>query len=186
MIEVIQGNTFEHLSKFPEESFDAVISDPPYDLTEQQMQHLLVEFRRVCPGTIVVFCAPENQWPKSDQYAFWTKPISTKNTSKKYSRFVEVIQIYQGPKSKWNPGRNWSNYVNVFPDFLEATAIHPYQKPVSLMERLVLNHTAEGDRIIDPFCGSGTTLVACKRNGRHCVGIEQNSDHAANAIRRTT
>lgn len=49
---------------------------------------------------------------------------------------------------------------------------HPTQKPVALVERCLLAATHEGDLVLDPFLGAGTTAVACYRQGRHFVGIE--------------
>lgn len=50
----------------------------------------------------------------------------------------------------------------------------PWQKPIELMNRLLLPFTDVGDLILDPFCGSGTTLDWCYQNNRHGIGIEQN------------
>lgn len=49
---------------------------------------------------------------------------------------------------------------------------HPTQKPLELMKRLVLLCSEKGDVVLDPFCGSGTTGVACKLTGRNFIGIE--------------
>jgi len=49
---------------------------------------------------------------------------------------------------------------------------HPTQKPESLLERIVLASSNEGDMILDPFCGSATTGVAALRHGRKFVGID--------------
>lgn len=51
-------------------------------------------------------------------------------------------------------------------------ADHPTMKPVELPENAILNHTDNGDVVFDPFTGSGTTLIACEKNGRRCRGIE--------------
>jgi len=50
---------------------------------------------------------------------------------------------------------------------------HPTVKPIDLMEWLVTLVTAEGQIVLDPFVGSGTTGVACKNKNREFVGIEQ-------------
>ena len=50
--------------------------------------------------------------------------------------------------------------------------IHPTQKPVSLLKRLIEIFTDEGDVVIDPCAGSGTTLRACAEVGRSCYGFE--------------
>lgn len=53
---------------------------------------------------------------------------------------------------------------------------YPTQKPVLLLERILQLTTIPGDTVLDPFCGSGTTLVAAKLNGRNYIGIDKNSD----------
>lgn len=61
---------------------------------------------------------------------------------------------------------------------------HPTQKPKYLLERIILASTQEGDLILDPFIGSGTTAVVSQRLGRHCVGIDSESDYLEIAKRR--
>jgi len=50
---------------------------------------------------------------------------------------------------------------------------YPTEKPLALVEALLLNSTAEGDRVLDPFCGSGVVGVACEAHGRHAVCIDK-------------
>ena len=50
--------------------------------------------------------------------------------------------------------------------------IHPTQKPVPLFMWILDRYSIPGDKILDPFLGSGTTLAACRRVGRDCLGIE--------------
>ncbi len=50
--------------------------------------------------------------------------------------------------------------------------VHPTQKPVELLQYLVQTYSLEGDTILDPFMGSGTTLVAAKYLNRNATGIE--------------
>ena len=61
---------------------------------------------------------------------------------------------------------------------------YPTQKPLALLERIVELASSPGDLVLDPFCGSGTTLVAAKRLGRHWIGIDQNAAAVAIARRR--
>jgi len=61
---------------------------------------------------------------------------------------------------------------------------HPTQKPLWLFERLVSASSLEGDLVIDPFMGSGTTLVAAKRLGRRATGIEISEQYCEIAAKR--
>lgn len=54
---------------------------------------------------------------------------------------------------------------------------HPTQKPEALMERMVLASSNEGDVVVDPFSGSGTTLRVCQQLNRNAVGIELNEEY---------
>lgn len=54
---------------------------------------------------------------------------------------------------------------------------HPTQKPEGLIERMVLASSNEGDLILDPFSGSGTTLRVCQQLKRNCIGFELNPDY---------
>jgi site-specific DNA-methyltransferase (adenine-specific) len=61
---------------------------------------------------------------------------------------------------------------------------HPTQKPVALVERCLLASTNEGDLVLDPFLGNGTTAVASLRLKRGCVGIELDLHHVEIAAKR--
>lgn len=50
--------------------------------------------------------------------------------------------------------------------------VHPTEKPVGLIEQLIKMSTDPGDLVVDPFAGSGSTLVAAKRQGRSAIGFE--------------
>lgn len=54
---------------------------------------------------------------------------------------------------------------------------HPAQKPLYLLERIILASTHEGDLVLDPFCGSSTTGVACKKLNRNYIGIDNNPEY---------
>jgi site-specific DNA-methyltransferase (adenine-specific) len=66
----------------------------------------------------------------------------------------------------------------------KALGKHPTQKTVALVERCLLASTHEGDIVLDPFLGGGTTAVAALRTGRHCVGIEAEPSHLELSIAR--
>lgn len=160
------------LPRFPNKSVDLILTDPPYDLSEELKLWFHTEFLRISRRGVIVFSPPENQWIlPADQYMFWIKPTSTKNTSKRYSRFVEMIFLYGD--LQWNTGRHWSQYTNVCFDLVDDIKLHPNRKPPSLIERLLHNHSNVGDIILDPFSGSHTVFDVAKALGRHPIAIEQ-------------
>jgi site-specific DNA-methyltransferase (adenine-specific) len=61
---------------------------------------------------------------------------------------------------------------------------HPTQKPVALLERILLASTNEGDLVLDPFSGGGTTLVAAFRLRRHALGCELSAEFLTLSRRR--
>jgi len=62
---------------------------------------------------------------------------------------------------------------------------HPTVKPLSLMKYLcTLTKTPTGGIVLDPFAGSGTTLMACKETGRNYIGIEKDKEYVEIAKRR--
>ena len=80
---------------------------------------------------------------------------------------------------KWNGGGHhavWSCNTEQGP--------HPTMKPISLCRRLVELFSDEGETILDPFAGSGTTLLAARDLGRKAIGIELDPEYVQIAIRR--
>jgi len=66
----------------------------------------------------------------------------------------------------------------------EKARFHPTQKPLKLIERLVLASSNEGDIILDPFLGSGTTAIAAHNTGRKFIGIEKEPKYVEIARKR--
>ena len=62
--------------------------------------------------------------------------------------------------------------------------LHPTMKPVELVERALGNSSQSGDLVIDPFAGSGSTLVACERTGRRCLSMEKTPEYTAIILQR--
>ncbi len=67
----------------------------------------------------------------------------------------------------------------------KAHGKHPTQKPVALIERCLLASTNEGDLVLDPFLGGGTTAIAAMKLNRGVVGIELDEVHVSFAMRRS-
>ncbi len=62
--------------------------------------------------------------------------------------------------------------------------LHPTMKPLPLIERALNNSSKPGDRVLDLFLGSGSTLIAAERTGRTCLGMELDAHHVDVAVAR--
>lgn len=95
--------------------------------------------------------------------------VPQKYPNKKHFKGPKRGELSGNPLGK-NPGDVWL-IPNVKHNHVEKT-IHPCQFPVELVERLVLSMTEPGDLVIDPYMGTGTTLVAAFKHGRHSMGSD--------------
>ncbi len=99
-------------------------------------------------------------------------------------RCERVPSVTQGQygKTKFNdlgknPGDVWGDIKQLTyksKELVSRAVLNTIQKPLKLMERLVLASSNPGDLVLDPFCGVGTALVACKKHRRCYLGIEAN------------
>lgn len=108
---------------------------------------------------------------KGDEYTFNLDAVRVpqKYPRKRYYKGPKRGQFSGNPLGK-NPSDVWE-IPNVKANHVEKT-IHPCQFPVELIERLVLALTDEGDWVLDPFIGVGTTAIAALMHGRRAIGAE--------------
>lgn len=120
---------------------------------------------------------------KTDDYIFNLDAVRVpqKYPGKKYFKGPNTGQYSCNPLGK-NPGDLWI-IPNVKNNHVEKTE-HPCQFPVELIERLVLSLTNEGDWVLDPFLGTGTSIIAAIRHERRGVGSEIFTKYVNIAIRR--
>jgi len=91
---------------------------------------------------------------------------------------IRVPQKYYRSRNNMrgaNPGDVWQfSHIHYCQDNRQD---HPTQKPEGLIERMVLASSNDGDFVLDPFSGSGTTLRVCQQLNRKCIGIELNEEY---------
>jgi len=90
-----------------------------------------------------------------------------------------IAILHREGRKHWNGGGHHAVWVcNV------EHGKHPTQKPLKLLADWVMKFTDEGETVLDPFMGSGTTGLACMKLGRKFIGIEKRPDYFALACRR--
>jgi len=202
------GDCIEVMREIPDGSVDMCLSDIPYGEVTQKSKGLrkldrgdadhcdidlfemVSQSVRVCRGSHYVFCGTE-------QISVLTQLFRSKGLT------VRVGAWEKTNPSPMNGTRLWLSGLEfcVFARPAKATfnekckkalwsapsgrsKIHPTEKPIHLMERLILASSNEGDTVLDFTMGSGTTGVACKRLNRDFIGIELNSLYYFHAINR--
>jgi hypothetical protein len=205
-VTIYHGSCFDwpHLPK----SVDHVITDAPYDPRTHvgARSHgdstskidfapldvpISVEFMiDVARRWIVSFCTMEMTgeyqrvaglaWVRA---GFWRRPDGAPQfTGDRPATPGDAIAIMHGPgKKRWNGGGRHAYYEC---GVERADRVHPAQKPLGLMLSLVADYTDAGETILDPFMGSGTTLVAAKQYGRKAIGIEREEKYCEIAAKR--
>jgi DNA modification methylase len=159
-----------------------IVFDPLDDVAP-----IAAEIMRVTRRWALIFCA-EDQIPawkacfakgewEHVRTMPWVKPDGAPQmTGDRPGQGWEPIVVFHGPRvtgqrMRWNGGGSKGVYVvnvNGEPD-----RFHQTQKPRALLEALIRDFTDHGELIVDPFAGSGTTLVAAKSLGRRAVGWER-------------
>lgn len=116
----------------------------------------------------------------------WEKLNPAPQTRPSYVQATELIVWLQKPgrAAIWNGTGYTPNILRYAICAGEERTLHPTQKPEGLLIELITRHTNGGELVLDPFCGSGTTLHAAKRLGRKAIGIELEEKYCEIAARR--
>lgn len=162
-------------------SIDAILDD------------VAAHFLRITQRWIVAFhdCEIGDRWRLAfgDNYVrtgAWVKtnPMPQISADRPAAGFEPCTIAYAGEgRMRWNGGGRaglWTHSNSQGPERPD----HPCPKPVALMEDLIRDFTDPDEIVIDPFCGSGTTGLACIRLGRRFIGIDRDPTFAALASDR--
>ncbi|WP_374193507.1 DNA-methyltransferase [Trinickia mobilis] len=121
----------------------------------------------------------------SKDYYFDLDPVripydaaTKKARSRKLFEGSKWLELGYNPKDVWSVSRLHRQHAE--------RVDHPTQKPLEIVERMVLASCPPGGRVLDPFMGSGTTAVACARHAREFVGFEINESYCAIARERVS
>lgn len=102
----------------------------------------------------------------------------------KLPKFRNGVQVDENGKNIKGTGKLIFNWFTWDRDKKDIPKIHPAQKPVSVLKKIIEIFTDEGDVVIDPCAGSGSTLRACMELGRSCYGFEISKDYYKQATEK--
>jgi site-specific DNA-methyltransferase (adenine-specific) len=214
MNEIICADCLEVLKSMPDKSVDLVLTDPPYGIDYQSARRIdrtewkpkiandkepcvawIADAARVLDdgGCLLCFC----RWDVEDAFkkaiegaglivrsqVIWDR--EGHGMGDLHAQFAPCHDIiWFATKGDYAfPGRRPESIIRS-PRIGGLSLVHPNEKPVDLMRALIVAVSNEGDTILDPFCGSGTTCVAAKILGRKYIGIEISPVYAEIARKR--
>lgn len=204
-IEIFHGDCREVLSAIEAGSFDVVLTDPPYGVqlgrkannqkfdrksyathedSADEVSRICVEIVPVLlrlASRVVITPGVKNMWlyPKPTHTGAFYYPCATGCNSWGFSNWQPILYYGKDPF-----GGQGSKHDSLMSTEAAEKNGHPCPKPIGQWQWLMSRTTVEGEAILDPFLGSGTTLVAARLLGRTATGIELCEEYCEIAARR--
>lgn len=203
MIDLKFGDCLEIMKDIPANSIDTIITDPPYGVSYQSNMRknkfglmandditdaawLAFGARTLKEGGMI-YCFSRwdvlGQWKNLIQFfglevrscIVWDKGRGGMgDLVGSYAPSYEMILVAARGRNKLKNGRG-RDVIQYAPH--RTNMLHPAQKPVDMLEQLILDSTNEGDTVLDCFMGSGSTMEACINTNRNGIGIELSKDY---------
>jgi DNA modification methylase len=194
---VLHGDCVRVMRGMPSASVDFILTDPPYlvryrsrsgqtvanDDRDEWLEPAFAEmYRLLKPGS---FCLSFYGWNAADKFiGAWRKAgfriVGHIVFRKKYASSVRFLQCQHETAYLLAKG-DVEFPSSPLPDVMDWTytgnRLHPTQKPINVLRPLIESFCPIGGLVLDPFCGSGSTLVAATHAGRDCIGIELDANH---------
>jgi len=201
--QVIHGNCTEVLRTLPGESIDLVVTDPPYFVRYKDRSGRSIA-NDADPGSVLGAFTDLYRVLKPDTYCVsfygWNSVVAFFGAWQQAGfRAVGHIVWHKGYSSrrgflnarheqayvlvKGRPAKPAHPIDDVQPWEYSGNVVHPTEKAVSVLQPVVHAFSRPGSTILDPFAGSGSTLVAAALSGRNFVGIELEAKYVEHARR---
>lgn len=208
--QVYNMDCLEGIRQIPSKSVKLIVADPPYflgmthngkrgsfvdlDICKPFYRELFGQMKRVLTDDGEVFCFTDWRgyafyYPlfdaafSADNLIVWDKHSVP---GAKYTFTHEFIMFAGIDKGLVRGGRNvWQ--IKGFSSgakFTDGKMVHPAQKPKELIAKIISDGSLEGDTVLDPFMGSGTTAVVAEKLGRNFIGFELDEGHFATCQKR--
>lgn len=201
---ILHGGCISLMRSLPENSVDFILTDPPYLVRYQDR-----EGRSIQNDSNAVWLKPafkqayralkQNRcmvsfygWTQVDKFfdawrsagfrlighLVFRKPYVSKSRFVKYQHEQAYLLAKGSPAFPENP------ISDVIDMPYSGNKLHPTQKPIPALKPLIESFTQPGELVLDPFCGSGSTLLAAKILKRSYLGIELDARYHAAAVKR--
>jgi len=205
-LNLIQGDCLETLKQLPDKSIDLILTDPPYGINyksnwrehSRKIENFNIlknddslewfelfynESIRVLKENSLLYCfgnlfslteiIKKNIIPST--LLIWDKKGKCMGDLNFWKNDYEFIFIFKKGKPKLSFLQRPSCFLQSFQD--SSKYQHPTQKPVDLLEKIIITSCSENDLILDCFMGSGSTGVASLKNNRRFIGVELDKEY---------
>jgi adenine-specific DNA-methyltransferase len=201
---IFQGDCLAILPTLAAECADFILTDPPYlvnyrsrdgrtianDKDDAWLNPAFAEMYRVLKPDS--FAVSFYGWPSADKFlhayrAAGFRVVGHLMFPKRYASSTGYVKYQHESAHLLVKGTPWSR-TDTISDVIEwsysGNILHPTQKPVEALQELIKAFCPEEGLLLDPFAGSGSSLMAAKLLGRSYIGIELDSRYHALAVRR--
>jgi DNA modification methylase len=188
--QVLQIDCLKAMTELPDQSVDITLTDPPYPNRMRLFTDSIVDgyagLYLACRKTknYIIFFWSNDRIPQAPPGWYevarhiWHKP-----DCKSITHYENIIVWARDWKRKTS--RVWSIPILDYRS-LRDWKPHPTQKPVKLVRYLLEMYSKEGDIVLDPFVGTGTTAVACKQMKRNFIAYDNDQEYTKMAQQRLT
>jgi len=198
---IIHGDSIEVLPTLEKATYDLLLSDPPYGMdfksgwnnkekiANDKIEDTTILFENVLKESVPLLKDDAHFYlfgninfigeirPIIEKYLnlknilIWDRKVIGMGDLKSYGNSYDII--YFGYNKVWKDlngtrDRDLLSYSRIDP----AKNIHPTEKPLDILEYLIKKSSNESDKVLEPFAGGGSTLLACKNLNRRATGIE--------------
>jgi site-specific DNA-methyltransferase (adenine-specific) len=201
---ILHGDCIDVMHNLPANSVDFILTDPPYlvnyrdrsgrsiqnDVDAAWLKPAMAQTYRVLKQNRLMLCF--YGWTKVDEFfAAWKnagfRPVGHIVFHKEYSsksRFLSYRHEQAYLLAKGRPPLPKQPVSDVIEMPYSGNKLHPTQKPVAALAQLIRSFTLQGELVLDPFAGSGSSCAAAMLTGRKYLGIEMDGVYYANANAR--
>lgn len=137
------------------------------------------------PNEVIAWCYNSNLPKQSRLINFYNCKVDFKKVKQPYKNLNDK-RIQERIKNGSTGTRlyDWFHDIQLVKNVSKEKSNHPCPVPVKLIERIILLTTNEGDTVLDPFMGSGTTAIACINTNRKYIGFEIDKVYYDESINR--
>ncbi len=173
---IYHGDCREILPELPK--VDLVLTDPPYESQHPEYGDSDISFLVNLECRQLIFWSARDEFPLDyTAIHIWDKYTGTITV---YERIFErngrtAYKVYRGQKIQ----NRITAQIN-----RDIVTGHPSQKPQKVITKLIVDCSKQGETILDPFLGSGTTAYCAKKLNRRCIGIEIEEKYCEIAAKR--